>query len=174
MALARPDYVVFDLDPGDRTKWSDVIEAARVLHALLDELALASCVKTSGKRGLHVLVPIAATHTHDEAALFARRVADAVARARPAIATTERLMSQRKGRLYVDAIQNGRGRLLVMPYSVRALDGAPVSAPLRWSEVVPRLDPSRFTIRTMLRRIASMGDVFADALHGRATLPHVR
>jgi bifunctional non-homologous end joining protein LigD len=169
-ALAHPDYVVFDLDPGDGP-FADVVAVARALHRALDALELESVVKTSGQRGLHVVVPIARVHGFDDAQGFARTVATAVARHLPELATIERSLAKRRGRLYVDFLQNGRGKTIVAPYSVRAVDGAPVSTPIAWSEVTERLDPSKLTIATVPRRLVRHGDLFARALAGTARLP---
>jgi bifunctional non-homologous end joining protein LigD len=169
-ALARPDYVVLDLDPGDGT-WAHLVEVALAVRTLLEALHLESVVKTSGKRGLHVLVPIAPGPTHDEATGFAERVARAVAKVLPAIATVERMKEKRGGRLYVDFGQNGEGRTIVAPYTIRARDGAVVSAPIRWDEVTESLDPTRFTIKTILDRVEKHGDLFAGVLGSRQRLP---
>ena len=89
----------------------------------------------------------------------------------PNIATVERSIEKRERRVYVDYVQNGQGRTIVAPYSLRAMDGAPVSTPLLWSEVTDKLDPSAFTLRTILARIDAHGDLFAGALSGTAALP---
>ncbi|GAC1377472.1 MAG: non-homologous end-joining DNA ligase [Polyangiales bacterium] len=173
--LDVPDYVVFDLDPGDGT-WAQLIEVADALHRTLDGLELPSFVKTSGKRGLHVLVPLApkAKSTHEAVTEFAGQLADGVARALPKLATTERMKAARGGRLYVDFLQNGRGKTIVAPYTLRALDGAPVSTPLDWSEVTTKLDPSRLGIRTVLERLKKKGDPWAKMLPGGARLPRLK
>ncbi|HEY2518132.1 MAG TPA: DNA ligase D [Polyangiaceae bacterium] len=167
--LDHPDHVILDLDPGDGT-WKDVIDVARAVRTLLDALSLESAVKTSGKRGLHVVIPIAPGPSHAEATAFAERIAQAVAKVLPDIATTERMKEKRKGRLYIDYLQNGEGKTIVAPYAIRALDGAPVSTPIAWSEVSERLDPRAFTIRTVLDRVAKHGDLFAVAKSGRGRI----
>jgi bifunctional non-homologous end joining protein LigD len=169
-ALARPDYVVLDLDPGDGP-WAHLVEVAHAVHTLLDALSLASYVKTSGKRGLHVVVPIAPGPTHAQATGFAEQVARAVAKVLPNVATVERMKDKRGGKLYVDYGQNGEGRTIVSPYTIRARDGAVVSTPIAWNEVTEDLDPTKFTIRTVLRRVADKGDLFAGALSGTQRLP---
>jgi bifunctional non-homologous end joining protein LigD len=171
--LARPDYFVMDLDPGDGP-WAHLIEVARAVRALLDALELESFVKTTGKRGLHVVVPIARGPSHDQATGFAEQIARAVAKVLPKIATVERMKEKRGGRLYVDYGQNGEGRTIAAPYTLRALDGAPVSTPLAWDEVTEALDPRSFTLRTVLPRFEKRGDLFAGALKGRALLPSAR
>ncbi len=163
--LEQPDWTILDLDPGDGT-WKDVIQVARAVRTITDSLSLPTAVKTSGQRGLHILVPLAPGPTHDEATAFAGRVAEAVAKVLPDVATTERAKERRKGRLYIDTLINGRGKALVAPYSLRARDGAPVSTPLAWSEVTEALDPRAFTLRTVPERVAKHGDLFAIALRG--------
>jgi bifunctional non-homologous end joining protein LigD len=171
-ALGRPDYVVLDLDPGDGT-WAHLVEVAAAVRALLEALELASFVKTSGKRGLHVVVPIQTGPTHDQATGFAEQVARAIAKVLPGIATVERMKEKRGGKLYVDYGQNGEGRTIVSPYTIRARDGAVVSTPISWSEVTERLDPTEFTIRTVLGRVDKHGDLFAGVLQGKQVLPAV-
>jgi bifunctional non-homologous end joining protein LigD len=166
--LDRPDYVLFDLDPGKGT-WANLIEVATTLRRTLEDLELESVVKTSGKRGIHVLVPIKSTHSYADVASFAERIADGVASALPKIATTERSLNKRGGRLYVDHMQNARGKTMVAPYTIRALEGAPVSAPIKWSEVTTKLDPQKLTIKTVLQRIEKYGDLLAPLLTGSAS-----
>ncbi len=162
-ALHVPDYVVIDLDPGVGP-WSHVIDVALALRVLLEKLDLPSVVKTTGKRGLHIFVPFAPGPTHREAVRLAEHLATALATVLPAIATIERAIPRRRGRLYVDFLQNGEGKTVAAPYTLRALDGAPVSTPVRWSEVNCTLDPSAFTLRTVRARIDAHGDLFAGAL----------
>jgi len=169
-ALALPDYVVLDLDPGDGP-WAHLVEVAVAVRTLLEALALESFVKTSGKRGLHVLVPIAPGPTHEQATGFAEQVARAVAKVLPAVATVERMKDRRGGKLYVDYGQNGEGRTIVAPYTIRARDGAVVSTPLAWSEVTESLDPTRFTLRAVLDRVEKRGDLFSGVLKGAQALP---
>jgi bifunctional non-homologous end joining protein LigD len=171
--LESPDWVVFDLDPAKGEDLKQTIEPAMALKRLLDELKLPSYPKTSGKRGLHVFVPLAPGHTHEEAADFACRVADALAAQLPGV-TTERALAARHGRLYLDCLQNAYGKTIVAPYSPRAAAGAPVSAPLTWDEVTPDLDAGAFTIRTMPERLATVGDLFAPVLSGGARLPKLK
>ncbi|MCY1036369.1 DNA ligase D [Corallococcus sp. BB11-1] len=168
--LAQPDFVVFDLDPGDNG-WKDLVKVARRLHARLDELGLQSFPKTSGKRGLHVLVPLAPGYTYARALAFATARAAELEEALGDIATTERSIHKRGGRLYLDVGQNVRGKTVVAPYSLRAVEGAPFSAPLDWSEVTARLDPHRFRLKTLRKRLDAVGDLFAPMLRVKQTLP---
>jgi bifunctional non-homologous end joining protein LigD len=141
---------------------------------LLEELKLVGVPKTSGKRGLHVLVPMAPGQTHDDALAFAVAVTGALAARFPTLATTERSIKKRKGRLYLDAFQNGRLKTMVAPYSIRAVEGAPVSTPLAWDEIDERLDPGSFNITSLPARLARIGDLFAPALRGGQRLPALR
>jgi bifunctional non-homologous end joining protein LigD len=169
-ALAQPDYAVLDLDPGDGT-WAHLIEVAQAVRALLEALEMPSAVKTSGKRGIHIVVPIARGPTHDEATAFAEKMARAVAKVLPKIATVERMKAKREGKLYVDFLQNGEGRTIVAPYTLRALDGAPVSTPIAWDEVTEALDPRALSMKVVLERVARKGDLFRAALEGGKKIP---
>jgi bifunctional non-homologous end joining protein LigD len=171
-ALAQPDYVVLDLDPGDGP-WAHLVEVARAVKKLLDALELESFVKTSGKRGVHVVVPIAPGPTHSQATGFAEQVARAVSKVLPKIATVERMKDKRGGKLYVDYGQNGEGRTIVAPYSIRARDGAIVSTPIEWDELDEALDPRQFDIRTVVARVQQRGDLFGGVLRGTQRLPKV-
>ncbi|SEU26910.1 DNA ligase D [Stigmatella erecta] len=167
--LAQPDWVVFDLDPG-KGGWEDLLTVARLLREKLEALGLESLPKTSGKRGLHVLVPLAPGHTYAQTQRFSERIAAELEAELGSIATTERSISKRRGRLYLDVGQNGRGKTVVAPYSLRAIAGAPFSAPLKWGEVTRKLDPLRFNLKTLAKRLDAVGDLFAQALQGNQTL----
>jgi bifunctional non-homologous end joining protein LigD len=169
-SLNEPDWMVFDLDPAKGKGIEQAIEAAGVIRGLLENLELPSVPKTSGKRGIHVFVPISAGYTHEEVADFACSISAAVSRQVPTM-TVERAIAQRRGRLYLDCLQNGYGKTVVAPYSLRAIDGAPVSAPLRWEEINRKLDPKKFNLRTMPDRLAKIGDLFEAVFRNRAKLP---
>jgi bifunctional non-homologous end joining protein LigD len=171
-ALNEPDWLVFDLDPAKGKGIEQAIDAAIVMRKLLENLRLPSVPKTSGKRGIHVFLPLAGGYTHEEAADFACSTAAAVAGSVPGI-TVERSLAQRKGRLYLDCMQNAYGKTVVAPYSPRAIDGAPVSAPLEWNEITKKLDPLKFNIRTMPDRLAKKGDLFERVFKERARLPQL-
>jgi bifunctional non-homologous end joining protein LigD len=165
----RPDWVMFDLDPSEGSSFEEVIEVARLVKATLDLLELESFPKTSGSRGIHVLVPIARRHSFEEVREFAGIVAGALARAHPGLATTEWAREKRRGVL-VDANQNGPGRTNASVYSVRPRAGATVSTPLRWEEVVSGLDPTSFTMDAVFDRVSRYGDLAAGALGGKQSL----
>ncbi len=169
-SLDRPDWCVVDLDP-KQAPFAHVVRIARELHALCDGIGLPSYPKTTGQKGLHVLVPLGGAMTHEQARSLGELLARAVEAELPDIATTVRAVQARGGRVYLDFLQNGRGKTIAAPYAVRPMPGAPVSAPLRWSEVNARLDPARFTIRTMPARARALGrDPLAPVLSGRPDL----
>jgi bifunctional non-homologous end joining protein LigD len=151
-ALDQPDYVLFDLDPGT-AGFAEVVIVAGKVHDVLKELGHESFVKTSGKRGLHVLVPWE-KGDFDAAREWAGEVADRVVSALPDTATRQIRKAKRGRRVYVDIGQNGRGKHVVPPYVVRPVPEATVSTPLSWREVNEQLDPRRFTLRTILQRLS--------------------
>jgi bifunctional non-homologous end joining protein LigD len=165
----RPDWVMFDLDPSDGATFEDVVRVALLVRDALDVLGLDSLPKTSGSRGIHVLVPIARRHGFGEVREFAGIVAGALARAHPGLVTTEWTKAKRQGVL-VDANQNGPGKTTAAAYSVRPRAGAPVSTPLRWEEVKVGLDPLAFAMDVVLDRVARDGDLFARVLEGGQSL----
>ena len=142
---------------------------AKLVKDTLDLLELQGYPKTSGSRGIHILVPIARRHTFAEAREFASIVAGALARAHPGLVTTEWARKKRRGVL-LDANQNRHGATNASVYSVRPRAGAPVSTPLRWEEVVPRLDLAAFTMDAVRDRVARDGDLYAGVLDGKQSL----
>jgi len=139
---------------------------ASLFHVPLTSSAQQSAPSyTAGKTGAPAPAPGGTSALTDLSQAFA-----AVAEQVPSI-TMERAIASRRGRLYLDCLQNGYGKTIVAPYSPRGIDGAPVSAPLRWEEVTKKLDPKRFNIRTMPRRLAKVGDLFAPLLRSGAKLP---
>jgi bifunctional non-homologous end joining protein LigD len=153
--IDRPDWSVLDLDPKD-APFSDVVKVALTMHALCEEIGLPNLVKTSGSSGLHVLIPLGGQCRYDEARSLGELLARLVTAELPEISTVTRQVSRRGGKVYIDYLQIGAGRLIVAPFSVRPLPGAPVSMPLRWSEVKPGLDIRSFTIKTALGRMQKL------------------
>ncbi len=172
-SLNEPDWLVFDLDPAKGKGIEQAIDAAIVMRGLLENLQLPSVPKTSGKRGIHVFVPLAAGYSHEQAVEFACSLSAAVVTRVPWM-TVDRAIAKRRGRLYLDCMQNGYGKTMVAPYSLRAIDGAPVSAPLRWEEINKKLDPKRFNLRSMPDRLAKVGDLFEAVFKKRAKLPALK
>ena len=157
--LDEPDYLVIDLDPED-IGVPRVVEAAQAIHRLLDHIGAESYCKTSGKTGLHVYVPLGARYSTDSARQFAQLIATVVQRELPDTTSTLRKPALRQRRVYIDFLQNRAGQTLAAPYSARPVANATVSTPLKWSEVRRGLDPSRFTMKTVPRRIDKVGDLW--------------
>ena len=171
----RPDYVVFDLDPPEsRNGFVQAIRVAHVVREALDRLELRSYVKTSGADGIHVLVPIARRYSYPEAYELAERVSRGLEAENPGLVTTEWLKKKRRGVL-VDHRQNGHGKTIASAYSVRPKPGAPVSTPLRWEELGPKVRPRDFGMREALARVEKHGDLFEPVLSGgQALAPALR
>jgi bifunctional non-homologous end joining protein LigD len=167
--LDRPDYLVIDLDPND-APFALAVEAAQHVRRLLDKHCAPCFCKTSGKRGLHVYVPLEARYDFDLARQFAELIANLVHRRMRATSSVVRNPRLREGQLYLDYLQNRRAQTMAAPYSVRPVPGATVSTPLKWSEVTKRLDPTRFTIRTLPRRLDKLGDLWGGVLGPGADL----
>src|SRR5215204_5406167 len=164
--LERPDWFVFDLDPGEVVEFETICDVALTTREVLARLGLDSYPKTSGSRGIHVYVPVEPEYEYEQIAELAERVATVVARERAEAATVERSKRKRgEGMIYVDHMQNARGKSVVAQYSVRPKPGATVSAPLEWKEVErKKIRTSDFHIKNMLRRVQTRGDLFAPVL----------
>ncbi|MBA2352386.1 MAG: DNA ligase D [Burkholderiales bacterium] len=133
--LDRPDRIIFDLDPDIGLDWKDVVEAAKLLHLCLQDLKLESFLKTTGGKGLHIVAPIARRNSWDEVKAFSKAVAEYLVRGAPEKFTSKLPKAQRKGKIYIDYLRNGEGATAIAAYSTRARPGAPISAPLHWSEL---------------------------------------
>ena len=166
---ARPDFVLFDLDPSADVGFPETVQVALHVKEALDLVGLASFPKTSGSDGIHVVVPIERRSTYDDTRRFAEIVAAAIARTHPGLATTEWVKSKRRGVL-IDANQNGMGKTVASAYSVRPQPGAPVSTPLRWDELDESLEPGAFTMEVVLDRVAEHGDLFEGVLTTKQSL----
>ena len=161
--LNRPDYLMLDLDP-EAVSFDHVVEAALAIRKVLQQSGGDAFCKTSGKRGLHVYVRLGAQYSDDVAKQVAELIARIVNARLPATTSLIRNPNLRQGRVYLDYLQNGKGKTLAAPYSVRPWPKATVSAPLKWSEVRRGLDPARFTIRTMAKRLNAVGDLWKGVL----------
>lgn len=155
----EPTQVLFDLDPADGLPFDRVVEAALMVRDALDAVGLRGYPRTSGATGMHIMVPLVAGIAYEPVRLFARVVSEGLVRARPDLVTTVVKVADRGPRVYLDANQNGRGRSIAALYSVRPRPGAPVATPLRWDEVRPGLDPRRFTMAEIARRVERDGDL---------------
>jgi bifunctional non-homologous end joining protein LigD len=154
--LELPDRIVIDLDPGEKISWRQVIDAARLVRKVLAAVNLASFVKTTGGRGLHVVVPIVPKLEWSRCLEFARSLSEAIEASDPAMFTTEFAKAGRESKILLDYLRNNRTNTSVAAYSTRARDNATVSTPITWKELKPSLDPASFTIRTGPRRLHSL------------------
>lgn len=166
---AEADYVLFDLDPAEGLPFDAVIETALLVRAELEEAGLRGYPKTSGSRGIHVLVPTLPV-PHESARLFAQVVARRIVARRRDLVTVETVIARRGRRVYIDANQNGYGKTIASVYSVRPVPGATVSTPLHWEEVAAGFDPTRLTIGAVAARVAADGDLFAPVITDRQDL----
>lgn len=154
--LEYPDRLIFDLDPDPAVSWPRVVQSAHQVRDFLEELGLESFLKTTGGKGLHLVVPIKPEHDWDEAKAFCKRVADLIVAADPAHYTANMAKAARHNKIYVDYLRNGRGATAVVPYSTRARPGATVSTPLTWTELSAKTTSDRYTVRNMARRLTAL------------------
>lgn len=160
--LDRPDLFILDLDPSD-DDFEKVRLGARLLGAMMAAIGLVPFVKTTGSRGLHVVAPIEPDEGHDAVREVARALAERLCRREPAAFTTETAKKKRGDRVFVDVMGNGVAQTTVAAYSVRAIDGAPVSTPITWTELEdPALHGRSFTLRTVPARLRASGDPWRD------------
>ena len=168
----RADRIVFDLDPAEGLGFDAVVKAAREVRARLSALGLASFVKTTGGKGLHVVAPIEPTADWREVKSFARGVSAQMAADAPDRFLTKASKAERIGRIFIDYLRNDPTSTAVGPYSTRSRPGAPVATPLRWDELGPKLDPQAFTLRTVPARLARQrADPWAEMAEVGQTLP---
>jgi bifunctional non-homologous end joining protein LigD len=159
----HPDYFFFDLDPSDGTEFSVVVTVARALHEKLEELRMASFLKTSGATGIHIFIPVEPVYTYEQLRTFGEIIARTVTAEHPNLVTNERTVAKRPtGRVLIDVQQNAHGRPLAAAYSVRAFPQAPVSTPLLPRELRPSLRPETLNIKTVFARLKEKGDLWAD------------
>jgi len=167
-----PTYVLFDIEPGRRTGWDDVLTLARLHRTAFERLGLRSQLKLSGAGGLQIWVPIAPGPSFEETREWAEQVSDTIGRLVPGLVGSTSGKRDRRGRARLDHTLNARDRTLVAPYSTRPARGAPVSMPVGWHELDdPELRPGRWTIRSAFARLAERPDPFRGALVHDQTLP---
>lgn len=154
--LERPDRLVFDFDPGEGVEWPRVIEGAQTVRERLKRQGLESFVKTTGGKGLHVVVPLTPSASWKEALAFTREVAEAMAADEPDRYTTTSVKQEREGKTFIDYLRNNREASAVAPYSTRGRPGAPVATPVAWDELSPDIKPSGFTVENLGRRLSHL------------------
>ncbi|RYY65935.1 MAG: DNA ligase D, partial [Chitinophagaceae bacterium] len=168
----HPSWCVIDLDPGDNIGFGKVIEAAQVVHGILDALGLESYPKTSGATGLHIYIPLGQRYSYEQSRQLAELIARLAHAQLPDTTSLERDPQKRTDRIYLDFLQNRPIQTICAPYSVRPRPGATVSTPLHWSEVMPGLKPEAFTIKNTAARLRAEGDLFAGVLGRGIDLNH--
>ena len=168
--LDKPDYIAIDLDP-KRAPWENVLQVALMVKEVADEIGLKAFPKTSGSSGIHIYVPLKATNEYDKVAEYARLFASEVARRAPQIATVERTIAKRKStQVYVDWMQNARGKSLASAFTARAKPKASVSMPLTWKQIEKGIKIADFTITNVPELLKKKGDAWADFFKSRQTL----
>ena len=170
--LDKPDVAIFDLDPSGNTDYLDAVKAAKLIRIILEEYKLKSFPKTSGATGLHIVIPIEPT-PFDVVQRFLTKVCMMVEKADPEHFTTQRIINKRGDKVYLDAVQNARGKTIPSPYSVRPTPQATVSTPITWEEVESSIDPTSFRIDTIDKRINELGDLFEPVYELHQKLPSI-
>ena len=162
--LDKPDYTVIDIDPSEKNSFDEVIEVAQVAKEILDEAGIEAYCKTTGSSGIHVYLPLNANYTYEEARDFTKLLCYFIKERLPKLTSMERAVKNRKGKIYLDYLQNRRGQTLAAPYCVRPKEGAPVSAPIEWKELKKGLKITDFNIKNMPDRLEEKGDIFKGML----------
>lgn len=159
--LNNPDYIIFDLDPNEATM-KKIVKTALTLKEILDMLQVPAYVKTSGGKGIHVFIPVLPKYSYNQTREFSHLVSQMVLKKLPNIVSLERSPSKRKGKVYLDFLQNGKGKTMASIYSLRPREGANVSTPLNWDEINDKLKLSDFNIKTLPKRVEEKGDLWAN------------
>jgi bifunctional non-homologous end joining protein LigD len=154
--IEHPDLMIFDLDPGPDVAWTYMIEATVALRDRLDDLGLTSFLRTTGGKGLHVVVPLKPLADWDAVKAFAKAVAERHAGDDPQRLTSNMSKAKRQGRIFVDYLRNGRGATAIASYSARARPGAPVAVPVRWDELDESLRPDHYDVHNLPRRLRAL------------------
>jgi bifunctional non-homologous end joining protein LigD len=154
--LAKPDRMIFDLDPDTAVPWREVMAAAHLLRERLEDLGLEAFLKTTGGKGLHVVVPLARRHDWDEVKGFSQAFADSLVADDPKRFIAKMSKKERAGRIFIDYLRNAEGATAVAAYSVRARKGAPVATPVHWDELGGRLKPTTFHAGNVVRRLRGL------------------
>lgn len=174
--IEKPDFITFDLDPGLNTEWKNVIETAFFVKDNLQKINLTSFVKTTGSKGLHVVVPIKRIYSWDKIKVFAHTFVQYLAMQNPQLVVANMSKAKRKGKIFVDYLRNQRGASSIAPYSTRIKENAAVATPLSWSELSVRIKSDTFTVKNVPQRLAKLKhDPWADfyQLKQKLSLPMI-
>lgn len=172
-SINNPDYIIFDLDP-NKASLKDLVTTAKKVKEILDSLNIKGYLKTSGGKGLHVFIPVLPKYTYDQTRDFSHIISEAVHKALPKITSLERMPKNRIGKIYLDFLQNGKGKTMACAYSLRPREGATASTPLDWNELDENFDLKNYNIKTLPVRVKEKGDLwenfFDDAIDLKAIL----
>jgi len=173
-AAHRPSYALVDIDPGTKTSWEEVLALARLHRTAFEHLGVVARPKVTGRRGIQIWVPIRRGPSFDETRGWVERLSKTVGAVMPELVSWKWGVRERRGLARLDYTQNAINKTLVAPYSPRAAAGGPVSVPIEWDELDdPDLRPDRFTVHTVLDRIAERGDPFRALLGVEQALPPI-
>ncbi len=169
--LECPDIAVMDLDPAEGATFADILEIALLVRHILERFGIACFPKTSGSRGLHLFIPLEPVYSWQKVTGSMKYVAELAQNVYPDKITLERKIEKRAGKVYLDYLQNGRGKTMAFQYSLRPRPGAPVSTPLLWGEIEGGgFQPGNYNINTIFKRIGGLGDVFTDVLRKKQNI----
>lgn len=169
-ALNTPSYIIFDLDPMPPATFADAVKIAQFIKVIMDEYSLKTFPKVSGATGIHIYLPLNPKYSFHQTSDFVKQVGAIIIRTFPNLATNERKVSNRSGKVYIDHLQNLKGKTIASVYSIRPFPGAPVSVPVGWKELLD-CHPSMFTIKTVFTYLAKKGDLFKPLLELAQELP---
>lgn len=170
----QPTWALIDLDPGEETDWDDVVVLAKLHRTALEHLDVSGAAKVTGKRGIQIWIPVADGYTFDDTRAWVERLSRMIGQTVPDLVSWEWEKARRKGRARLDYTQNAINKTLVVPFGARPASGAPVSVPIEWDELDdPDLRPDRWTIRTVLERLASVGDPLRSLIGRQQRLPEL-
>jgi bifunctional non-homologous end joining protein LigD len=172
--IHNPDLMIFDLDPAKGATFADVMYMAKRCKKFLETLELPSFVKTTGSRGLHVTVPIKPEKDFDYVHSVAHSIAQALVQENPEYATLEMRLNKREGKVFIDYLRNTWAQTAVAPYALRAREGAPVATPIEWRELTSTMEPQKYTIKNIFRRIARKGDPWQDMYEHAVSLKSIK
>jgi bifunctional non-homologous end joining protein LigD len=161
--LDFPDYMIIDIDPGG-SSWKELVKVAKKVKKVLDDSCQKSYLKTSGKSGLHIYIPLHGKYHFDEVRRFAELISHVTLQKVPELVSLERTPAKRGKKIYLDYLQNRVGQTTACAYSLRPTEGATVSTPLKWSELTDKLDPKKFTLKTIFTRLKKVGDLWKPVI----------
>ena len=156
----KPDWCLIDLDPDKNNRFDEVVDVALMVKKVLDSIGADACVKTSGATGIHIYIPLGARYSFEQSKQLAEGVVTLVNKELPGLTSMERTPAKRKGKIYLDFLQNKETQTAAAPYSLRPKPGVPVSAPLHWDEVKRGLTPTTWTAFNIYERVKREGDLF--------------